>query len=426
MESPIEKKSNTKDNCIGENVTLRPIPYPYKAMLAICSDLDETTDKNVYWKISRFLNTTEDTAMGPGVGLEVGNSIYFDMPQDQFAYWNTDDAGREMIRALIKSGHIDCIHSYGDFATKREHAAKALDELDKYGCKMQVWIDHGTAVTNFGSDIMHGHGDEVGHPAYHSDLTIDYGVKFVWRGRVTSILGQDVPASLTGIFQVNHPVASLKTLFKEAVKRKYAQNGNEKYSMHGPNEILRQISLRDGRNVYEFMRSNPHWGGVSSCEQGRSISKVLTKNMLERLIDRKGTCILYTHLGKIDNPEVPFNKEAVESFRMLSEVYNSGRILVTTTSRLLTYKSIIKRCVYDCVKDGNGLCINIKAKSDEKYQKELSEKDLCGLTFYVSKPENTYIKINNKRIANIRQNPADYTGRASISINWSVLEFPDV
>ncbi len=88
--------------------------------------------------------------MGPGVGLEVGNSIYFDMPPDQFAYWNTDDAGREMVRALIRSGHIDCLHSYGDLATTRRHAARALDELARHDCRLRVWIDHGTAATNFG------------------------------------------------------------------------------------------------------------------------------------------------------------------------------------------------------------------------------------------------------------------------------------
>jgi hypothetical protein len=51
-------------------------------MLAIRSDLDGTPDRHVYWEIMRFLNTTETTAMGPGVGLEVGNSTFFDMPPD--------------------------------------------------------------------------------------------------------------------------------------------------------------------------------------------------------------------------------------------------------------------------------------------------------------------------------------------------------
>ena len=228
------------------DATLRPYPYPYRAMLAICSDLDETPDRHVYWDIMRFLNTTEDTAMGPGVGLEVGNSIYFDMPPDQFAYWNTDDAGREMVRTLIRSGYIDCLHSYGDLATTRSHAGRALDELARHDCKLEVWIDHGTARTNLGAGIMAGHGDQLDHEAYHADLTVDYGVKYVWRGRVTSITGQDVPASLCGIFNCGHPVASTKTLLKEAAKRRLGRSGEEKYAMHGPNETLRPVVLRDG------------------------------------------------------------------------------------------------------------------------------------------------------------------------------------
>src|SRR5687768_6833004 len=117
-------------------VSIRRFPYPYRAMLAICSDLDETPNREVYYELMRFLNTTDETSMGPGVGLEVGNTIYFDMPPDQFAYWSTDDRGRAMVRELIRSGHIDCLHSFGDFATTRAHAARALDELEKHNCKL--------------------------------------------------------------------------------------------------------------------------------------------------------------------------------------------------------------------------------------------------------------------------------------------------
>src|SRR5437773_8649341 len=90
--------------------------HPYKAALAICSDLDETPDAETYFELMRFLNTTEETSMGHGVGLEVGNSIYFDMLPGHFSYWNTDEQNRAKIRTLIRSGHIDCLHSYGDLA----------------------------------------------------------------------------------------------------------------------------------------------------------------------------------------------------------------------------------------------------------------------------------------------------------------------
>jgi hypothetical protein len=52
--------------------------------------LDSTPDWRVYLEIMLFLNTTDPTAMGQGVGLEVGNSIYFDQRPEEFAYWNTN------------------------------------------------------------------------------------------------------------------------------------------------------------------------------------------------------------------------------------------------------------------------------------------------------------------------------------------------
>ena len=415
---------NVRTQHLSTNIQLRRIPYPYKAMLAICSDLDETPDRNVYWQIMRFLNTTEETAMGTGAGLEVGNSIYFDMPQSQFAYWNTDDSGREMIQALIRSGHIDCLHSYGDLAVKRQHVAKALEELDKNGCKLQVWVDHGTAPTNFGSDIMQGHGDEPGHEAYHADLTTDYGIKYIWRGRVTSIIGQDTPTKLGGIFEKRHPIVSGRTMVKETAKKFIGRSLNKKYFMHRSNQILQQVALRDGRNAYEFMRCNPHWRGVSYCDQGRHIEKVLTEEMLNRLITRGGICILYTHLGKIDNPKIPFSPEAVESFHKLQELHRNGKILVTTTRRLLTYNLIVHTINFDYTEDKISQCINITTDKNSIYR--ISESDLDGLTFYVPVPEATRMIIDGREVTDIQRNKPDHTGWPSISIPWPALEFPEV
>ena len=94
-------------------------------MLAVCSDLDETPDKQAYLDTLKFLNTDRKTPMGEGLGLETGNTIYFDMPANQFSYWNTDDSGRQHMLSLIRSGHMDCLHSYGDLA-RREPMRKKL------------------------------------------------------------------------------------------------------------------------------------------------------------------------------------------------------------------------------------------------------------------------------------------------------------
>ena len=178
----------------ASGVALRPWPYPYEAALAICSDLDETPTADDYFDMMRLLNTTGPTRLGPGAGLEVGNSIYFDMPASQFSYWNADDRAREAIRRLIRSGHIDCLHSFGDLATTRAHAGRALDELAQHDCAMKVWIDHAVAPSNFGADIMRKRRRQDSE-AYHADLTC--GPASVCLARPgDGVIGQDIQGAL--------------------------------------------------------------------------------------------------------------------------------------------------------------------------------------------------------------------------------------
>jgi hypothetical protein len=306
-------------------------------MFAICSDLDETPDAATYFGLMRFLNTSGNTSMGPGVGLEVGNSIYFDMAPGHFSYWNAGEAEREKICALIRSGHIDCLHSYGDLATTRAHAGRALDELVKHECWMPVWVDHAVAPTNFGADIMQGHGDEPDHPAYHADLTISYGIRHVWRGRATSVIGQNRPFSLRSIGSARHPLASARTLAKEAAKQVLASKGHPKYGAHAGNLLVVEASLRDGQPIREFIRCNPFWGGVSCHDRGDRIHEVLTRRFLDRLVERQAPCILYTHLGKLERGETKrhFCPAVVAAFRLLAQYQQAGKLRVTTTARLL-------------------------------------------------------------------------------------------
>jgi len=406
------------------DVQLRPFPYPYRCMLAICSDLDGTADRRAYLEIVRFLNTEETTPMGPGVGLEVGNSIHFRAKARRFSYWDTDDTGREMVRTLIRSGHIDCLHSFGELIHTRDEAKRALDELREHDCRLEVWVDHGGTVTNFGPDIMQGHGDEIGHPAYHADLTVDYGIQYVCLGRGTSITGQDIPAKLGGIFKPSHPIASGRTLLKEVAKHFLARIGNKKYAMHASNKLFRPSVLRDGQRIYEFMRCNPHWGGIGSFAEGRYIGDVLTSDMLSRLVERSGTCILYTHLGRVDDPAVPFNTKAVRAFHNLAEESRAGKILVTTTRRVLGYRRAVREIAFTSRWDGSVMRIDLDTRRSENWLGRLNPADLAGLTFYVPDAQATRMTIDGREARTLQRNPPDHTGRPSVSLPWSSLVFP--
>jgi len=384
-EAACGSNGDTRARATKEAVTVCRYPHPYRAMLAICSDLDSTPDWRAYLEIMRFLNTTDATAMGQGVGLEVGNSIYFDQRPEEFAYWNTDDAGRAMVRALIRSGHIDCLHSYGNLAITREHAGRALDELARHDLRLEVWVDHGWSPTNFGPDIMFGHGDEPGHPAYHADLTIPFGIRYVNRGRTSSMLGQNVKPSLGSLLTLRHPLRSARTLAKEFAKRVLARCGSERYAMHGPNRLMRVSNLRDGRLVYEFLRSNPHWGGVSSCDTGEDLGEVLTEGMFRRLAARRGVCVLYTHLGKFRDRPGPFPESTQAALRRLATLRQSGEIMVTTTHRLLRFLAVRDSLGFRAERIGDSVIVTIEAVADPiQGTRRPQLEEVQGITFEVS------------------------------------------
>ncbi len=409
----------------SEGVSLRRYPYPYEAMLAICSDLDSTPDWQCYWEIMRFLNTSDAMPMGRGVGLEVGNSIYFDQRPEEFAYWNTDEAGRAMVRALIRSGHIDCLHSYGNLATTREHASRALDELARHDLRLEVWVDHGWSPTNFGADVMRGHGAEPGHLAYHADLTIAQGVRYVWRGRVTSVVGQDAAHRVGRTFCSRHPLRSSRAMAKEFAKHVLGRWGSEKYAMHGPNRLLRLTRLQDGTSVWEFLRSNPHWSGVSSCDTGRGLAEVLTDTVLQRLIERAGVCVLYTHLGKGADPQVPIPPPTQEALRCLARRCGSGDILVTTTHRLLRYLTVRDSLRYHCRREGGTLVIVIDGALDALLGfRPLRPEEVQGLTFET--PAAAAVEIEVSGAGRLPTIVSHATDRTFVRVPWQRLAFPQI
>jgi len=403
-------------------VALRPWPYPYRAALAICSDLDETPTAGDYLETARFLNTDEATRLGQGVNLEVGNSIYFDMPASQFSYWNGDDAARARVRALIRSGHIDCLHSFGDLATTRQHAGRALDELARHECALKVWIDHAVAPSNFGGDIMRGSGDVAGSPVFHADLTHAFGIEYVWRGRVTSVIGQDTGRRLAGIGRSSHLVASAITVAKEAAKGIVARGGSAKYAPHKSNVVLWHSALRSGQPVVEFLRSNPSWAGISVHDTLDGLGEVVNEPMLNRLVEREAACVLYTHLGKTAQPGRVLTPQTRAALDLVADARNSGRLLVATTRRLLDFCRTRRGVSWTASGGPEALRIDVSTAGLSGF----GRRDLEGLTFYTSPGASVRLAIDGRDVPGLRRNPPDHTGRASVSVAWPRLSFPQL
>jgi hypothetical protein len=408
-------------------VAIRRFPWPYRAMLSVCSDLDETPDAGVYLEIARFLNTREVTAMGEGVGLEVGNSIYFDMPPGQFSYWGTDERGRSAARALMQSGHIDVLHSWGDLA-ERGHAERNLAELEKHDCRLEVWVDHSRAPSNFGPDIMRGQGDLIGAPAYHADLTLAYGVRYVWRGRTTGLTGQDVPirpGSFLPMLRWENAITSTVAAVKETAKVALGALGNTRWAPYAANRVCRPCVLRDGNRAWEFLRTNPSWGGPGESATASGIEDVLTPRMLDNLVASEGAAILYTHLGKVADPDTPFGAGTVGAFRHVARLRDAGRILVTTTQRLLRYVTVRDHIRCRAAVAGDRTTITVESVDDPVAGSRLpSAADLHGITLGVESRAPVELRLGDGSPLP-GQTVGELDGTTWLSIPWPALRFPE-
>ena len=115
-------------------ISLRRWPYPYQAAFTICSDIDgcNWTD---FLNIHEYLNTHNETTLGPGLGLEIGDSFWFydqpNTPDTAFSIFEHDNKTSsrfaEPIRELIKQGWLDVLHSYGNFSYKGGFERKLAD-----------------------------------------------------------------------------------------------------------------------------------------------------------------------------------------------------------------------------------------------------------------------------------------------------------
>jgi len=403
-------------------VTLRKFPYPYKAVMTICSDIDGTTTVEEFLEIQKFLNTKEITSMGKGIGLEIGNSfMMYAPPTCAFSYYSAKPENAQIIKKFIKTGYIDFLHSYGektDFT--RKDAIKAIEELNNNQCKVDVWVDHAETPDNLGDDCTFGLGDHPRSTAYHSDLTLAYGIKFVWLGRVTTVIGQSVPITLKTFFSVydsRHPVDSFINMIKEFAKNVLAVFGNIKYAMHKNNDLMRITKLDDGQKVYEFSRFDNHWKGVAEGATSKRLAYVISQRTLERLKKVGGYMIVYTHLGLNSDCSQMIAKETQIALRDLASEYETGNIYITTTSKLLDYYLNHKYLNWSYETKGDEIIITITGVEDPVFGSFVPTiQDLQGITFYVPDKDKTRIYINDKEITNIQRNPPDYKQRESVTI----------
>ncbi len=414
---------------VGDIVSLRKFPFPFKAAMTICSDIDETRSSDEFLEIQRFLNTRSMTSMGNGIGLEIGNSFFFYNHKNEFSYFDQDDRAKQITQAMIQSGYIDCLHSYGD-TDNRDDIARALDSLEASNCQIEVWINH-YGVSNdickkFEYMFRQCDGDNPQANVYHSDLTLAHGIRFAWVGATTRIVGQSSQPKLATAFDPRYPWVSTGNVMKEVRKQILGRN-DERFALHRSNDLLRPLTLADGRQVHEFIRYCNHPEGVPIGATSRGLAYVISARNLANLILREGYMIAYAHLGKNEDRSPVIASESQSALRHLARLNEQGKIYVSTTAKILKYKFAHQSLDATQVQHNGRVQITIHGFDDPiEGQRIPSIEELQGITFYVNDSQQTDVFLGGQPINPLQRNPADGTGRPSVTIPLQSLCFPDV
>ncbi|MBE6930873.1 MAG: hypothetical protein E7463_11380 [Ruminococcaceae bacterium] len=385
--------------------TLRPFPYPYTAMLALQSHIDGTTPEE-YEAVHAYLNGRENTVYGDGLSMDVGDSLWLYADNNGVSYrtgdtrdiseymtWynglSDEENDADLIREGVQKGWIDSMHTYGDFSRvdtedvtfTRELAERAIRTLQDNDIYMKIWINHGNEANrqNFGGWLpflatSYQAGSDPDSAWYHTDLLLDYGIRYLWNSHNSGRFGQTDPLFI--------------------------------------------ITLRDGQklwgfNAYTGYRKGLQWHYTWNPTQ---LAAVLTDENLDALADNYQFSIIATHFGSDGIWEV-LGEHNTAAFRRLKSYWTSGRILVARSERLLDYAALRRSVAFE----NDGTHVDITEVNDPISGSYVpTAAILDGLTFYVDDAETAVVTVGGEPVDEIylQRNPADETGRESIGFRW--------
>jgi len=133
-------------------------------------------------------------------------------------------------------------------------------------------------------------------------------------------------------------------------------------------------------------------------------------------VRRAGVALVYTHLGKVTDRREPIPPATRDALRLLASYRDSGRILVTTTRKLLDWCRRRREARVELRESGASLRVVVSLPGKEDA--------FDGLTLYVPAGRHVQVALNDRELVGLRTNPPDHTGGTSISLEWKRLQFP--
>jgi hypothetical protein len=406
-------------------VGIRKYPYPYAAAASITGDLDDLRTELDFVEMVRFWNTADSTAVGPGLDLELGHSFWFydatGACEVTVFRGLTNDLSESapLLERLLRSGHVDCLHTYGDFSRggfRRELAEEALRYLSDRGLAVEVWVNHGwwrgSPNTQQVGPLPEQLGDDPGTPSYHTDLLIPSGVRFIDRYEIVHTVGQDAPSAPR-----DRAVQAIEAM------RYGLSTGDWRARSIFANRLVEPRTLGDGQGVYSFKRFIGKRRGLEAAG-GPELAVALAGPVLDELRAKGGSMLVYTHPWRSPGSSL-VSPEAASALRGLAREHHEGRILVTTTRKLLRYNVAWRWLDWTVRTDRGPLDVVIRDIDDPVTGRRApSPGELEGITFYTPEPTRTRVILPDGSTPTLDRNPPDQSGVASVTIPWKRLGPP--
>jgi hypothetical protein len=412
---------------------VRRWPYPYSAGVSVSNDA-EFLNAEVLDTLLKYINTTENTSLGQGLGLSLSSSLFFfGLGESCSIFSGIDINSRETewatrAKELIEAKLIDTNHAFGDFDSSssfvRGHAERAYNWLNKFNLKLPVYSNHGGTNNrqNVGKDATYHEGDVASSPAYHVDLFGANGVEFVWTDSMSyesfPVTHPIVPsvAPLTAQSVAPGLLAQTRRWIGEIASGRRAKLEEQNASPVPQMPSVRIITtLQDGRSIEGLRRLRATGANAPNVSSFfNQVRNLLTASLYED----NGAAIIYQHFGVLYRENghcvpttLPALKENVAGFlsawRLLAREVHEGRLWMPRLATFLAYVRAVESVTLQSSPDGQ---ISIETKHPG-----VSKEDLDGLTLYAKTTAPTVVHFKGETLA-IQRNGPDETGQYSVTI----------
>ncbi len=313
---------------------VRAYPFPAKAWLALSNDPDCTRWEE--WEQIHALIYDE-------LGLPFSDAAFI----RSFNQVIPDQVDLDRHPEILTLHAHDTMHTWGDYlwagarGFHRPDAEEGLRTLQQLGFSPRVWIDHGffqgnmLHISRYGAlpSIVDRSGHAYPNQAYTLDLVRQAGVRYLWDGTITPVLGQDRSVSNWQLHRAREQRTTLAAM-KRGSEVLRTWFGDEQPRYH--NEAHHAHRFPDGQ-VFRVFQRYGHWDDADID----GLARTLAPTRMDELVSTGGTCIAYTHLGKRHasrtgrGPHVPAATK--EALRYVRDRWKQGALELSSVSRMLDY-----------------------------------------------------------------------------------------